>query len=168
LQTTSVRKATNDKAKEVHVVAREYKRQKVEQRRSCLKLVLGLQKDQGIKPKIKPQEHSTSEGNKGEEHILSPIKTNPNKLSFTFQITTTTSVTNCWNTLNSHNPNYASTATYTLPPPQLQVANPLPNPNPRSIKFVYIPYFLGKIGANLETHNAKFEITSAADDIVPC
>lgn len=80
LQTTSVRKATNDKAKEVHVVAREYKRQKVEQRRSCLKLVLGLQKDQGIKPKIKPQEHSTSEGNKGEEHILSPIKTNPNKL----------------------------------------------------------------------------------------
>lgn len=37
-------------------------------------------KDQGFKPEIKPQELSTTEGNKGEEHILSPFE--PYKINF--------------------------------------------------------------------------------------
>ena len=40
-----------------------------------------------------------------------------------------------------------------------------PYPNPRITNVVHIPYFLGRPGADHDTHIVKFEITCAANDI---
>ena len=40
-----------------------------------------------------------------------------------------------------------------------------PNPNPRITNVVHIPYFLGRPGANADTHIAKFEVTCVANSI---
>ena len=44
---------------------------------------------------------------------------------------------------------------------------PPPNPNPRITNVVHIPYFLGRPGADPDTHIAKFEVTCAANSIPP-
>ena len=47
------------------------------------------------------------------------------------------------------------------------MAQPVSNPNPRITNVVHIPYFLGRPGADPDTHIAKFEVTCAANNIPP-
>ena len=48
------------------------------------------------------------------------------------------------------------------------MAQPLPlNPNPCINNVVHIPYFSGQLGADPDTHIAKFEVTCAANNIPP-
>ena len=48
------------------------------------------------------------------------------------------------------------------------MAQPVPlNPNPCITNVVHIPYFLGRPGADPDTHIAKFEVTCAANSIPP-
>ena len=68
-------------------------------------------------------------------------------------------------------PNFIIPSLVLTQPPILNLKLPNPvqmaNPNPRITNVVHIPYFLGRPGADPDTHIAKFEITCAANDIPP-
>ena len=161
-QTTSVRKAANDKAREDRALARDYQKKKAERRKSWLRSVIKLHKEQtDSEPdevdKI-PVEDNTSTG------ILSPLK--PQQLNFG-STSGEAEPPPIPNTPIILTPILQSP----LPPPivlQLPpMANPVPNPNPRITNVVHIPYFLGRPGADPDTHVAKFELTCNANSIPP-
>ena len=77
-QTTSVRKITNDKAREDRAIAREYKKQTTKRRKSWLRSIVKLHKEQA-------KVESNKEDHIGVDNILStgtlsPLK--PQRLNF--------------------------------------------------------------------------------------
>lgn len=80
LQSMSLQKIANNKAKE-DLVATKYKRRKVEQMRSWLKSVLDLQnKNRDLELELDDQDFKTPKKKKSEETNLSPLK--PFQLKF--------------------------------------------------------------------------------------
>jgi hypothetical protein len=73
-QTNSVRKTTNDKAREDRAIARDYQRKKAERRKTWLRHVINVQKEN---PETETNvENSKSTENKGQEEYYHPLNLN--------------------------------------------------------------------------------------------
>ena len=138
-QTTSVRKATNDKAREDCALARDYQKRKAERRKSWLKSVIKLHSENPINKTTEENQllvESSQEGN------LSPL--NPQQLHFGF-------TSGNFQLQANQNPSTPSlpilVVPQTPPPPPLPPQTPqivmanLPV-QPRINNLIHIPYFL--------------------------
>ena len=161
--------AANDKAREDRAIARDYRKKKVERRKSWLRSVIKLQKEQSF---TEPKAASlNSIEDKNQEETLSPLK--PQQLYFGSTSGSSQVVTPQHPVPHSHSPPPSlSTPTISqsfiplplpLPVPQIVMAN-IPGA-PRIHYIVHIPYFLGRPESDPDTHVAKFEITCEANDV---